>query len=56
MRAEPHRFAESLGVDAERFVAMSYQDLWRGIEENAGREHADYVRWVGSRYFPSPAW
>jgi len=42
-------FSRALGVDSQRFRAMTYQDLFRNLE--LGPEDADYMAYLQTRYF-----
>jgi len=51
LRSEIERFQSLLGVDAHRFEARTYQDLWSILVGQLAPEHSLYRYYVGPRYF-----
>jgi hypothetical protein len=51
MNADADRFRLALGVDAKRFSATTYQELWPKIVASAKESDSQYVEYVGGRYF-----
>lgn len=51
MKDEISRFRDILGKDAERFSAMTYQELWGEIHPMLGDEHREYAEYLSARYF-----
>lgn len=51
MRNESDRFRKSLGVDASRFNAMTYQALWAKLSTALSPAHREYSEYLQSRYF-----
>jgi hypothetical protein len=55
MLDEIDRFTMELGVDAQRFSALSYQEFWRRFEPMLDDQHGEYCNYLRSRYFPPPS-
>lgn len=51
MHQEIVRFQELLGIDAPRFSAITYQELWGRLQGRLGDEHGQYRRYLQERYF-----
>jgi hypothetical protein len=51
MQSEIERFRALLGVDADRFSALTYQELWQRLAPNLGDEHSSYATYLSDRYF-----
>ena len=49
-RRELNEFASQIGPDAERFSALTYQELFSRMMLSVGPEHAEYLGYLKSRY------
>lgn len=55
MASEAQEFRTLLGLDADRFSAMTYQELWTRMGPALGREDVSYAEYLEARYFKSAA-
>ena len=49
-RTELQRFSDALGQDQPHFRAMTYQELFAGMEPLVGSEHTQYMSYLRDRY------
>jgi hypothetical protein len=49
-RADLRTFTAQIGSDAEHFMALTYQELFAGLETVVGAEHVDYMDYLRDRY------
>jgi Restriction Endonuclease associating with ARP len=49
-RADLRTFTAQIGSDAEHFMALTYQELFAGLETVVGAGHVDYMDYLRDRY------